>query len=111
MPHCVAPRSSTDSLIIRPPNQFDAPAFASFLDATGADDLGVPDGSTRPCAYFDITLWSRRLERIFHQLNAPSAAEPASAYIDAALQLSFPLNARTHTTKELAIRIRQPQLR
>ena len=99
------------TLTIRTADQFDAPPFYQALEETGTVTVGLPGATTRDVVYFDVTIASRFLDRIFTQLNAPSVAEPASAFLPAVMQISFTLAGQRYTTPEYAVRIRQPHAR
>jgi len=100
------PAPTNVALIIRPKQQFDAPPFL-HAEAAGAESIGLPGEATRDIPYFDVTIGTRRMERLFAQLNAPSGAEPSSEYLIGEAQLSFTLDGRTHTSPVLPVKIRQ----
>lgn len=99
-------------LAIRPANNFDAAPYI-LQRATGTEQIGIYDGSIytftrRPVNYFDLTIDSTRLRRLFAQSNAPEEADPASAHLSAVGQLAFTLENRRHNTPIFPVKILQP---
>ncbi|MEQ1862337.1 MAG: hypothetical protein ABMA13_20655 [Chthoniobacteraceae bacterium] len=94
-------------LVIRARNQFDAPPYVS-MPPTGTESMGLPGYDAVEVPYFQFTPGGPRIERLFAQLNAPSAAVPQSAALEADLQLAFTLDGRRTFTPLLPVRLRQP---
>lgn len=105
-PELPDPAPTEVAIIIRPPQQFDGPAYLS-AEADGFEAIGINPGDTRDVAYFDVTVGTRRLERLFRKLNEPNTAEAASEFIEGVLQLSLLLDGRRQTSPALPVKFLQ----